>query len=50
MPCVLVELSFLTNPTEAARLSSPAYRETLAEGIFDGIQRYVTQTRMAKNL
>ncbi|MEA2625531.1 MAG: N-acetylmuramoyl-L-alanine amidase [Candidatus Binatota bacterium] len=50
MPCVLVELSFLTNPTEAARLNSRDYQETLAEGIFDGIQRYVTQTRMAKNL
>jgi N-acetylmuramoyl-L-alanine amidase len=50
MPCVLVEVSFITNPVEGARLATTAYRRALADGITDGIQRYIAQTRLAKTL
>lgn len=50
MPCVLVELSFLTNPVDGARLETAAYREALAQGIAEGIRRYVVETRVARNL
>jgi N-acetylmuramoyl-L-alanine amidase len=50
MPCVLVEVSFLTNPLEGARLATEEYRSALADGIHQGIRRYIAQTRLAKTL
>ena len=50
MPCVLVEVSYLTHPVEGRRLARREYRSALAEGILDGIRSYVRETRMAKNL
>lgn len=41
MPSVLVELGFLTNPTEALNLNSPAWQRAVARAIFDGIYDYV---------
>ncbi|MBX3040742.1 MAG: N-acetylmuramoyl-L-alanine amidase [Bdellovibrionaceae bacterium] len=40
MPSVLVELGFLTNPTEARRLALPSYRQELAERLRDAILAY----------
>ena len=39
-PAVLLELGFLSNPQEAARLTTSAYQETLANAIVSGIKRY----------
>ena len=39
-PAVLLELGFLSNPQEAARLNTFAYQETLANAIVAGIKRY----------
>ena len=39
-PAVLLELGFLSNPQEAARLSTSAYQETLANAIVAGIKSY----------
>ncbi|MCA6656656.1 N-acetylmuramoyl-L-alanine amidase [Streptococcus salivarius] len=39
-PAVLLELGFLSNPQEAARLNSSAYQETLANAIVAGIKSY----------
>ena len=39
-PAVLLELGFLSNPQEAARLTTSAYQETLANAIVAGIKRY----------
>lgn len=47
MAAVLVEAGFVTNSTEAKRLMSSAYRESLAEGMFEGIQRYFEDDRTA---
>jgi N-acetylmuramoyl-L-alanine amidase len=40
LPAILVECGFLTNPTEAARLSDSRSRERLARAIVDAIVRY----------
>ena len=40
MPAVLIEVGYITNPTEAKRLSSPYYQELIAEGIAAGIASY----------
>jgi N-acetylmuramoyl-L-alanine amidase len=50
MPCVLVEISYLTHPVEGRLLASPSYREALAEGILEGVRRYWSETRMARTL
>lgn len=40
MPSVLVEVGFITNPTEARRLVDKNYLKTMALGLADGIERY----------
>lgn len=50
MPCVLVELAFLTHADEAQRLGSAKYQETLAEGLFHGIADFLQTELSAKNL
>ena len=40
MPSILAEISFLTNPQEAALLRGTAYRQQIAEALFHGIMRY----------
>jgi N-acetylmuramoyl-L-alanine amidase len=41
MPAVLVEVGFITNPTERKRLTSRPYLEALADGIAAGMAEYV---------
>ena len=41
MPAVLLELGFLSNPTEALNLNSSAWQEKAAEAIYKGIYNYV---------
>ncbi|MGE5577648.1 MAG: N-acetylmuramoyl-L-alanine amidase [Syntrophothermus sp.] len=43
IPAALVEIGFLSNPEEAARLKDPAYREKAAEAIVEGIVTYLVQ-------
>ena len=40
MPSILTEVSFLTNDREAALLATGAYRDLVAEALFEGIARY----------
>lgn len=40
MPAVLVEVGFLSNRDEAAKLASAAYQEEAAYGLYKGIVRY----------
>lgn len=47
IPSILVETSFITNPTEEKRLKSNDYINELAEGIFTGIKRYSTEVQTA---
>jgi N-acetylmuramoyl-L-alanine amidase len=41
MPSVLVEIGFLTNVQEAEKLGTKEYKLLLAQGISEGISRYV---------
>lgn len=41
IPSILVETSFISNPVEERRLKSREYKRLIAEGIFDGIMRYI---------
>jgi N-acetylmuramoyl-L-alanine amidase len=43
MPAVLVEVGFLSNPDEAARLADPAYLKDLAEGMYSGVNSFITR-------
>jgi N-acetylmuramoyl-L-alanine amidase len=40
MPAVLVEVGFITHPTEAKRLNSKSYQNYFARGLADGVERY----------
>ena len=40
MPSILAEISFVTNPEDAAELETPAYRERVAESLYKGVARY----------
>lgn len=53
MPSILAEISFLTNPEDAAELSRPRYRERLAEALYRGVAEYVdgmSGVRIAKTI
>ncbi len=53
MPSILAEISFLTNPEDAAELSQPRYRERLAEALYRGVAEYVdgmSGVRIAKTI
>lgn len=41
MPCILIEVGFLTHPLEGHRLSTRRYQKDLAEGIARGIRRFL---------
>ena len=40
MPSVLAEISFVTNKQEGVLLKTPAYRQQIAESLFDAVLRY----------
>ncbi|MGQ9779701.1 MAG: N-acetylmuramoyl-L-alanine amidase family protein [Bacillota bacterium] len=42
-PIALVEVGFLSNPQEAARLQDPSYRRAIARAIADGIEDYLAR-------
>ncbi|TFD95765.1 SH3 domain-containing protein [Jeotgalibacillus sp. R-1-5s-1] len=43
LPSVLLELAFLSNPTEEALLRDPAFRQKAAVGIKNGLSEYFSQ-------
>ena len=45
MPSILVEVGYITNPKEGKRLLSDYYQELLAEGISEGVERYLKNKR-----
>ncbi len=48
MPAILVEIGFISNPTEYRRLQSNRYLDLVAEGIVKGIEEYVKNIKIAK--
>ena len=49
MPAILAEVSCLSNEAEARRLVQPAYREYIAEAIFDGLRHYARGLNASDN-
>ncbi|MGM9999002.1 MAG: N-acetylmuramoyl-L-alanine amidase [Candidatus Bruticola sp.] len=43
MPAVLVETAFLSNSTEARLLGDPNYRQSIADGLADGVSSYASK-------
>jgi N-acetylmuramoyl-L-alanine amidase len=41
MPGILAEVSFISNPQEEARLKRASYRQSIAEALARGVQRYL---------
>jgi N-acetylmuramoyl-L-alanine amidase len=50
MPCVLVEVSFLTHPVEGRRLATDAYQAAVAEGLYAGVAAYLADDRRGRTL
>jgi N-acetylmuramoyl-L-alanine amidase len=50
MPCILVEVAFLTNETEGQRIAARRYQEDIAEGIASGIRRFLASDTANSNL
>jgi N-acetylmuramoyl-L-alanine amidase len=50
MPCVLAEVSFLTNRHEGTWLAQPPYQDAVADGLLHGIQRFIDNRHVAGNL
>ena len=48
MPSILAEISFVTNPQDAEELEKPAYRERVAESLYNGVARYAGGINGAK--
>ena len=46
MPAVLVELGFISNPDEEAKLQSPAYRADLVEALVRAVGRYLEASQV----
>lgn len=46
MPAVRVEMGYLSNPGDAARLGAPGFRDTLAEAIVAGVERLFSPTEL----
>jgi N-acetylmuramoyl-L-alanine amidase len=47
MPCILIEVAFITNPRECLRLNSAGFQEAIAEAIVSGIETYVKELRQS---
>ena len=45
MPSILVETAFLSNATEESRLKDPAYQNSAAEGIYEGVRNYISSLK-----
>lgn len=51
IPSILVETSFITNPTEEKRLNNSKYRTRIAQGIYEGIKKYSSEIHtVSKNI
>lgn len=50
MPSILVEVSFISNTAEEKRLRSTSYQKVIAQGIAEGIERFLDQHDYAQRL
>ena len=47
VPAILVEVGFMTNPTEDRALATAAYRERAARGLCRGVLRFLGRAAVA---
>jgi N-acetylmuramoyl-L-alanine amidase len=40
MPSILAEISFVSNPTDEAKMDTPEYRQKIADSLYKGIAKY----------
>ena len=40
VPCILVEMGYMSNPDEDEKLNDPAYQDKLVQGMVEGVARY----------
>lgn len=50
MPCVLVEVGFLTHPVEGPRMATHRYQRDIADGVAEGIRRFLAAPPPGANL
>jgi N-acetylmuramoyl-L-alanine amidase len=50
MPSVLAEISFITNPQDARLLKAPAYRQRIAQALFDALRKYQQSLKQGSSL
>lgn len=43
VPSILIETGFISNPEEARKLGTPAYRKQMAQSVFKGVRQYFVQ-------
>ncbi len=43
MPCILVEVAFISHPKECQRLNTASYQEDVVDGLVTGIQKYIEE-------
>jgi N-acetylmuramoyl-L-alanine amidase len=43
MPCILVEIAFISHPKECQRLNTASYQEDVVDGIVTGIEKYIEE-------
>jgi N-acetylmuramoyl-L-alanine amidase len=48
MPSILAEISFVSSPTDEARLQSTTYRQQIAEALFKGIEKFAATSHHVK--
>ena len=44
VPAILIETGFITNPTEATKLSSDTYQDKIASAVVTGIEKFIANT------
>ncbi|MFN8598832.1 MAG: N-acetylmuramoyl-L-alanine amidase [Candidatus Binatia bacterium] len=50
MPCILVEVAFLTNETEGQRIAARRYQQDVADGLALGVRRFLSSDSANSNL
>ena len=46
MPSILVEVSFISNPTEEKRLKSDKYLDGIVNGVTNGLKKYIDSMKV----
>jgi N-acetylmuramoyl-L-alanine amidase len=48
MPSILAEISFISNQQESQLLNDDSYRQSIAEGLATGVNRYIQSLAESK--